>query len=83
MQNLAYQLNFTLEDQKTPPASRDIRGNTDLCPGCGHELFGPDAEACSRQSWGAFWEIVGFSHIEPVCGSCGEHLHGVFHDARE
>lgn len=83
MQNLAYQLDFTLEDQRTVATPNTTQDNTDLCPVCGHELFGPDAEACSWQSWGTFWEILGVSNVELVCGTCGEYLREFFHADRK
>jgi hypothetical protein len=69
MQNPAYATEETFEES-----------GADRCAACGHELFGPDAEACSWQAWGAFWEILGMSHVELVCGSCGEYLRDFFND---
>lgn len=43
----------------------------------------PDAEACSWQIWKALWEVLGMSHVELVCGSCGEPLREFFHNERK
>ncbi|HEX9788068.1 MAG TPA: hypothetical protein VGB09_08575 [Candidatus Binatia bacterium] len=79
MQNLAYKIDVL------PEASRDAggrRGSADVCAACGEQLFGPDAGACSWQAWGSFWEIMGMSNVELVCGACGEYLQGFFKDRR-
>ena len=39
MQNLAYELDFTLEDQRTVATPNTAQDNTDLCPLCGHALL--------------------------------------------
>lgn len=57
--------------------------DVDRCSNCGQELFGPDAEACSWQAWGAFWEILCMSQVELVCGSCGEYLREFFRSDRK
>lgn len=72
MQNLAYASEEAFE-----------QSSADRCSACGHELFGPDAEACSWQAWGTFWEVLGMGHVELVCGSCGEHLREFFHSDRK
>ena len=72
MQNLAYQLET---------ARDDVSANH--CPACGQELFGPDAEACAWQAWGSFWEILGNSNVDLVCGDCGEHLQEFFSNVRK
>jgi hypothetical protein len=90
MQNLAYKLE-EIPEQETisavstaPSASAlGIELDSDACPACGQELFGPDAEACSWQAWVAFWEIMGISNVELVCGDCGEYLQEFFSDSRK
>lgn len=72
MQNLAYRLDDTLEEI-----------DSDHCPVCDNELFGLDAEACSWQAWGTFWEILGMSNVELVCGGCGEYLRDFFRGAHK
>jgi hypothetical protein len=83
MQNPAYQLDLSFEDETRADPRRGAQNDTDLCPACGQELFGSDAEACSWQSWGTFWEILGLSHVELVCGECGEYLRGFFDGGRK
>ena len=69
MQNLAYNL-----DLPTQP----ITDTSDHCGACGAALFGPDAQACSWQAWGTFWEVFGMSNVELMCGNCGEYLQDFF-----
>ena len=78
MQTLAYQSDFPSKDESTLSSPREGSSKIDLCYGCGYELFGADAEACSWQSWGTSWEILGLSNIELLCGSCGEYLREFF-----
>lgn len=72
MQNLAYSSHEPFE-----------QSSTDRCSACGHVLFGPDAEACSWQAWGTFWEILGVSNVQFVCGDCGEYLREFFRGDRK
>ena len=65
MQNFAYKLELP-----TQTTSDDF----DRCAACGAELCGPDAQACSWQAWGTFWQVLGMSNVELVCGNCGELL---------
>lgn len=81
MQNLAYKLKATPKVVLPTLASTselNAKGNPDRCPACGHELFGADAEACSWQAWGTFWEILGLSNVELVSSGCGEYLQDYF-----
>lgn len=81
MQNLAYKLELAPAQQTSATGASKTSatdGNSDICPACGNELFGPDAEACSWQAWGTFWEILGMTHVELACGGCGEHLREFF-----
>jgi hypothetical protein len=34
-------------------------------------------------SMGSFWEIMGVSNVELVCGACGEYLHEFFRNERK
>jgi hypothetical protein len=77
MHNLAYKLEF-----RPAQATAGSDGHSDLCPACGNELFGPDAEACSWQAWGTFWEILEMTHVELVCGSCGAYLRDFFNQRK-
>ena len=83
MQNLAYKIEVPMYDETSTSASVKPGNDCDVCAGCGEQLFGPDAEACSWQAWGAFWEILGMSNVELVCGSCGEYLREIFRSDRK
>jgi peptide methionine sulfoxide reductase MsrB len=72
--NLAYKV----DDASAAENAKESRDHADVCAACGEPLFGPDAEACSRQAWGSFWEITGLSNVELVCGACGEYLQEFF-----
>ena len=83
MQNLAYKIEVPINEET---ASRDAakgQEGSDVCTACGEQLFGPDAEACSWQAWGSFWEIMGMSNVELVCGACGEYLQSFFCENRK
>ena len=79
MQNLAYKIEFS---NLAEPARNCGNPNEspDVCAACGEQLFGADAEACSWQAWGSFWEIMGMSNVELVCGACGEYLQSFFRE---
>ena len=79
MQNLAYKIDFS-EAEKSSTESRKSKESYDVCAACGEQLFGPEAEACSWQAWGSFWEIIGMSNVELVCGACGEYLQSFFRE---
>jgi len=82
MQNLAYKIDVLPDASGSLGDSRKSQGSADLCAACGEQLFGPDAESCSWQAWGSFWEIMGMSNVELVCGACGEYLSGFFRDQK-
>jgi hypothetical protein len=79
MQNLAYKIDAFMDAPEPPEASVKSKDSADLCAACGEQLFGPDAESCSWQAWSSFWEIMGMSNVELVCGACGEYLQAFFH----
>ncbi|HKY07018.1 MAG TPA: hypothetical protein VJQ55_02205 [Candidatus Binatia bacterium] len=76
MQNLAYKVDIPAGDSKASERAADV------CAACGEPLFGPDAESCSWQAWGSFWEVIGMSNVELVCGACGEYLKNFFRDRK-
>jgi hypothetical protein len=82
MQNLAYDLDTdehetsAREFQTAPAGGAGV--DSERCAACGEELFGPEAQAASWQSWGTFWEIMALSNVELVCGACGEYLQDFF-----
>jgi peptide methionine sulfoxide reductase MsrB len=78
MQNLAYKIDVRPEGSESCRNPKQSQKSTDVCAACGEELFGPDAEACSWQAWGSFWEIMGMSDVELVCGACGQYLSDFF-----
>lgn len=67
MQNLAYKIEPTMND-------------SDSCAACGESLFGPRASSGTWQTWSAFWEIMGTSNVDLVCGGCGEYLQEIFNN---
>ena len=76
MQSLAYKIAVDVaEPCRGSKASQEI---SEVCAACGERLFGPDAEPCAWQAWGSFWEIMGRSNVELVCGACGEYLQAFF-----
>lgn len=78
MQNLAYKLELT---EELPIASHyQDHGSTDICAACGESLFGPKAASGTWQTRSAFWEIMGTSNVELVCGGCGEYLQEIFNN---
>jgi hypothetical protein len=79
MQNLAYRIDVLPEVSEPSRNPKRSQESTDVCAACGEQLFGPEAEACSWQAWGSFWEIMGMSNVELVCGACGEYLQAFFH----
>ena len=79
MQNLAYQIDLLSEVSETSRDGKYSQESAAVCAACGEQLFGPDAETCSWQAWGSFWEIMGMGNIELVCGACGEYLQAFFH----
>ena len=81
MQNLAYEMEIDVEESSHK--RRESNQSSDVCAACGEQLFGPDAEACSWQAWGSFWEIMGMSNVELVCGACGEYLQSFFCEDRK
>ena len=82
MQNLAYKADVVADASELSGDRQDSRHSADICAACGEELFGPDAEACSWQAWGSFWEITGKSNVELACGACGEYLSDFFRDQK-
>ena len=78
MQNLAYNIDVPTKGQDLSAKSITARDGLDVCAACGEPLFGPDAEACSWQAWGTFWEILGLSNVELVCAGCREYLQKIF-----
>jgi hypothetical protein len=78
MQNLAYKIDIPPMTSQSNGRSTRSESSSDVCAACGEPLFGPGAEACSWQAWGAFWEIIGTNHVELVCGACGEYLQELF-----
>ncbi|MGH7854914.1 MAG: hypothetical protein ACREP3_15810 [Candidatus Binatia bacterium] len=82
MQNLAYKIDVLADPSELSGDRQDAQESADVCAACGEELFGPDAEACSWQAWGSFWEITGMSNVELVCGACGEYLSDFFRDQK-
>lgn len=82
MQNLAYKIDVLADPSELSGDRQDSQESADVCAACGEELFGPDAEACSWQAWGSFWEITGMSNVELVCGACGEYLSDFFRDQK-
>jgi hypothetical protein len=80
VQNLAYNIDI-LPDAPTRDSTTS-QPPEDACAACGEPLFGPDAGSCSWQAWGSFWEIMGMSTVELVCGACGEYLQEFFRDER-
>lgn len=74
MQNLAYKIDVDVGESR-PSSSQE---STDVCAACGEQLFGPDADPGSWQAWSSFWEIMGRSNVELVCGACGEYLQAFF-----
>ena len=83
MPNLAYKIEFPTEREQASDKSFKSKDSSDVCAACGEQLFGPDAEACSWQAWGTFWEILGMSNVELVCGGCGEYLRKIFRSDRK
>jgi ribosomal protein L34E len=81
MQNLAYLIDVE-PDENVPARAEKSTDDVAVCAACGEQLFGRDAEACSWQAWGTFWEIFGMSNVELVCGACGEYLQGFFNDRK-
>ena len=81
MRNLAYKIEVPINEETRD--STKGRDGSDVCAACGEQLFGPDAEASSWQAWGSFWEIMGMSHVELVCGACGEYLEGFLREDRK
>jgi len=81
MHNLAYRLDIELDESRAARQPElKSKHDADACAACGEPLFGPDAQACSWQAWGTFWEILGMSNVELVCGACGEYLRDFFRD---
>ena len=80
MQNLAYKIEAFVDAPEPPGESTKANDGVEVCSACGEQLFGPDAKASSWQSWGTFWEILGMSNVELVCGACGEYLSDFFRD---
>jgi hypothetical protein len=70
-------------DEELSGTSLKSNESSDVCGACGEQLFGPDAEARSWQAWGTFWEILGMSNVELVCGACGEYLREFFRGDRK
>ena len=83
MPNLAYKIEVAMDDKRASRQSVKGSGNSEVCAACGEQLFGPDAQACSWQAWGTFWEILGLSNVDLVCGSCGEYLREIFRSDRK
>jgi len=52
----------------------------DTCAACGEKLMDTEGRDASWQAWGAFWEISAVSHVELLCGACGEYLEQFFND---
>ena len=86
MQNLAYQLDLIPAEEILAPlagelADQKISGDEqNTCIACGEHLLGADAEGSSCQSWQVFWDALGMSSVEFVCGACGEYLQNIFND---
>jgi hypothetical protein len=83
MQNLAYQLDLTSPEEIFAPPAREpsvdgTGADQHACTACGEKLFGAGAEASSWQSWQIFWDALGMSNVEIVCGACGEYLSKLF-----
>jgi peptide methionine sulfoxide reductase MsrB len=86
MQNLAYQLDLTPTEEILPPFTGELAdqkfgdGERQTCVACGEHLIGADAESSSWQSWQVFWDALGMTSAELVCGACGEYLQNIFED---
>lgn len=80
MQNPACTIDVLPEASESPRSFKSVQDGADVCAACGEQLCGPDAEACSSQARGSFWEIMGMSNVELVCGACGEYLQEFFKD---
>lgn len=78
MHNVAYKIDVSADSSESDVHSTKPGGGSDVCTACGESLFGSDAEACSWQAWGNFWEIMGLSDVELICGACGEYLRDFF-----
>jgi len=78
MQNLAYKIDVLPEVSEPSGDAKHSQERGDVCAACGERLFSPDAEACSWQAWSSFWEIMGMSNVELLCGACGEYLQALF-----
>jgi hypothetical protein len=78
MQNLAYKMEPT--EEPPPAANHQGHNSLDVCAACGESLFGPKGANGTWQSWSAFWEIMGTSNVELVCGGCGEYLQEIFNN---
>lgn len=78
MQNLAYKIE-TSEDIPFASTPQDAHG-ADVCAACGESLYGPNGANGTWQTWSAFWEIMGTSNVELVCGACGEYLQEIFNN---
>jgi len=71
-------------------------GGTDVCAGCGNELFSSDAKYNSGCGWPSFYDAVdsakivtkmdythGMTRVEIMCAQCGGHLGHVFNEGPE
>jgi len=76
MQNLAYRI----EPSYQTPAAAMPKDNSDTCAACGEPLFAANGSNGTWQTWSAFWEIMGTSNVELVCGGCGEYLQEIFNN---
>jgi hypothetical protein len=52
----------------------------DACAACGEKLIETEGRDASWQASVAFWEISAVSHVELLCGACGEYLEQFFND---
>jgi len=52
----------------------------DTCAACGEKLIDTEGRDASWQAWGDFWEISAVSHVELLCGACGEYLKQFFNN---
>jgi peptide methionine sulfoxide reductase MsrB len=78
MQNLAYKIETAYE---TPvDACHKSTDGADVCAACGEPLYDPNGANGAWQTWSTFWEIMGTSNVELVCGGCGEYLQKIFND---
>jgi len=85
MQNLAYQLDMTSPEEifapPVPEHAFDCTGaDHNACAACGEKLLSADAVASSWQTWQIFWDALGTSNVELVCGAYGEYLQKIFND---